>query len=91
MGRILLFPLLLQNGCSQSSRFLPQARRILGSGDENDQTSDWFISVDFQSYRNTEVTILLLGVFFERLMLAFGPVRKELNDRTFNCFRRVTV
>ena len=24
-----------QNGCSQSSRFLPQARRIVGSGDEN--------------------------------------------------------
>ena len=23
------------NGCSQSSRFLPQARRIVGSGDEN--------------------------------------------------------
>ena len=77
MGRILLFPLVYQNGCSQSSRFLPQARRILGSGDENDQTCDWFISVDFQSYRNTEVTILLLGVFFERLMLAFGPTYKK--------------
>ena len=25
-----------RNGCSQSSRFLPQARRIVGSGDEND-------------------------------------------------------
>ena len=24
------------NGCSQSSRFLPQARRIVGSGDENE-------------------------------------------------------
>ena len=36
MGRIRLFPLLFQNGCSQSSRFLPQARRIVGSGDEND-------------------------------------------------------
>ena len=35
MGRIRLFPLLFQNGCSQSSRFLPQARRIVGSGDEN--------------------------------------------------------
>ena len=34
-GRIRLFPLLFQNGCSQSSRFLPQARRIVGSGDEN--------------------------------------------------------
>ena len=33
--RIRLFPLLFQNGCSQSSRFLPQARRIVGSGDEN--------------------------------------------------------
>ena len=32
---IRLFPLLFQNGCSQSSRFLPQARRIVGSGDEN--------------------------------------------------------
>ena len=32
--RIRLFPLLFQNGCSQSSRFLPQARRIVGSGDE---------------------------------------------------------
>ena len=36
MGRIRLFPLLFQNGCS-SSRFLPQARRIVGSGDENGQ------------------------------------------------------
>ena len=36
MGRIRLFPLLFQNGCSQSSRFLPQARRFVGSGDEND-------------------------------------------------------
>ena len=35
MGRIRLFPLLFQNGCSQSSRFVPQARRIVGSGDEN--------------------------------------------------------
>ena len=35
MGRIRLSPLLFQNGCSQSSRFLPQARRIVGSGDEN--------------------------------------------------------
>ena len=35
MGRIRLFPLLFQNDCSQSSRFLPQARRIVGSGDEN--------------------------------------------------------
>ena len=36
-GTIRLFPLLFQNGCSQSSRFLPQARRIEGSGDENGQ------------------------------------------------------
>ena len=35
MGRIRLFPLLFQNGCSQSSRFLSQPRRIVGSGDEN--------------------------------------------------------
>ena len=35
MGRIRLFSLLFQNGCSQSSRFLPQARRIVGSGDKN--------------------------------------------------------
>ena len=35
MGRIPLFPLLFQNGCSQSYRFLPQARRIVGSGDRN--------------------------------------------------------
>ena len=28
-------PFFFQNGCSQSSRFLPQARRIVGSGDEN--------------------------------------------------------
>ena len=35
MGRFRLFPLLFQNGCSQSSRLLPQARRIVGSGDEN--------------------------------------------------------
>ena len=40
MGRIRLFPLLFQNGCSQSSRFLPQARRIVGSGDENDGSLD---------------------------------------------------
>ena len=40
MGRIRLFPLLFQNGCSQSSRFLPQARRIVGSGDENGLTVD---------------------------------------------------
>ena len=36
MGRIWFFPLFFQNGCSKSSRFLPQARRIVGSGDEND-------------------------------------------------------
>ena len=33
--RIRLFPLFFHNGCSQSSRFLPQVRRIAGSGDEN--------------------------------------------------------
>ena len=32
---IRLFPLLFQNCGSQSSRFLPQARRIVGCGDEN--------------------------------------------------------
>ena len=36
MDRIRLLPLLFQNGCSQSSRFLLQARRIVGSGDENE-------------------------------------------------------
>ena len=41
MGRIRIFPLLFQNGCSRSSRFLPQARRIVGSGDENALTSTW--------------------------------------------------
>ena len=35
MGRIRLFPLLFQNRCSQSSRFVLQAGRIVGSGDEN--------------------------------------------------------
>ena len=40
MGRTRLFPLLFQNGCSQSSQFLPQARRIVGSGDENVYTSE---------------------------------------------------
>ena len=29
-----------RNGCSQSSRFLPQARRIVGSGDENGSCSE---------------------------------------------------
>ena len=36
--RIRLFPLFFHNGCSQSSRFLPQARRIVGSGVENGPT-----------------------------------------------------
>ena len=40
MGTIRLFPLLFQNGCSQSSRFLPQARRIVGSGDEDELPSE---------------------------------------------------
>ena len=39
--RIRLFPLFFHNGCSQSSRFLPQARRIVGSGVENDHSSKW--------------------------------------------------
>ena len=46
-----------------------------------------FISVDLQSYHNvynTNVTILLLEVVFHRSMLAFYPVRKELNDRSFS-------
>ena len=50
MGRIRLFPLLFQNGCSQSSRFLPQARRIVGSGDENalgQQFARFFLAVFF--------------------------------------------
>ncbi len=33
--RIRLFPLFFHNGCSQSSRFLSQARRIVGSGVKN--------------------------------------------------------
>ena len=40
MGSIRLFPLLFQSGCSQSSRFLPQARRIVGFGDENGFSPD---------------------------------------------------
>ena len=34
-----------RNGCSQSSRFLPQARGIVGSGDENDHTPDQVCSL----------------------------------------------
>ena len=34
MGRIRLFPLLFQNGCSQSSRFLTADQRERGSGNE---------------------------------------------------------
>ena len=29
------------NGCSQNSRFLPQPRRIVGSGDENALAENW--------------------------------------------------
>ena len=47
MGRIRLFPLLFQNGCSQSSRFLPQARRIVGSGDEKEGNEDCNLNVSF--------------------------------------------
>ena len=47
--RIRLFPLLFQPGCSQSSRFRPQAKRIVGSGDENVADQDthlgWLASV----------------------------------------------
>ena len=41
---IRLFPLFFHNGCSQSSRFLPQARRIEGSGDENGSTHEIYRS-----------------------------------------------
>ena len=37
--RIRFFPLFFHNGCSESSRFLPQARRIVGSGVENGKLS----------------------------------------------------
>ena len=47
MGRIPLFPLLFQNRCSQSSRFLPQARRIVGSKDKN--------GVEFERLRHREI------------------------------------
>ena len=46
MGRIWLFPLLFQNDCSHSSRFLPQARRIVGSGDENGLVPSWYLKID---------------------------------------------
>ena len=38
--RIRLFPLFFHNVCSQSSRFLPQARWIVGSGVENGYLKD---------------------------------------------------
>ena len=43
--RIRLFPLFFHNGCSQSSRFLPQARRIVGSGDENGEEREYRVSL----------------------------------------------
>ena len=53
MGRIQLFPLLFQNGCSQSSRFQPQARRIVGSGDENGNQYELF----YRSRNKNQLTL----------------------------------
>ena len=50
MGRIRLFPLLFQNGCSQGSRFLPQDRRIEGSGDENVANRSQVVITQTQSH-----------------------------------------
>ena len=58
MGRIRLFPLLFQNVCSQSSRFLSQARRIVGSGDEN--VFDEKVTYVFRLFH-------FYGIFFRRL------------------------
>ena len=41
--------------------------------------------VDLQSYHNTEIIIQLLEVFFHRLKLAFGPVRKGFH-RNFSYY-----
>ena len=41
------------NGCSQSSRFLPQARRIVGSGDENGLTQTLYRPSTILSYTQT--------------------------------------
>ena len=47
--RIRLFPLFFHIGCSQSSRFLPQARRIVGSGIENESPPSFDLEVPIDS------------------------------------------
>ena len=74
MGRIRLFPLLFQNGCSQSSRFLPQARRIVGSVDENG-----CLCVNFCLRMCEKVKNFFTFALRERAV--FGA--EEFNNRTF--------
>ena len=47
-------------GCSQSSRFLPQARRIVGSGDENVNVLEIFSEM-FQDICGLDNLVALLN------------------------------
>ena len=68
MGRNRLFPLLFQNGCSQSSRFLPQARRIVGSGDENAVFFDFYdVNMSTKSKTDSKFSRVSFGEFFKNL------------------------
>ena len=52
-----------RNGCSQSSRFLPQARRIVGSGNEN--ALGWALKVTKRPTRRTDDVKTFLMKKFE--------------------------
>ena len=57
--RIRLFPLFFHNGCSQSSRFLLQARRIVGSGDENGYCREEMTTHELNSTFNLHLVVSL--------------------------------
>ena len=63
-----------RNGCSQSSRFLPQARRIVGSGDENgylrrrarSSLDENWVCMRLDQQRNAAECLLILAIFVPR-------------------------
>ena len=75
--RIRLFRLFFHNGCSQSSRFLPQARRIVGSVDENVSQQ---VATRWPNARNTLCPTMLRNVTLKCCYRLAGASERFLID-----------
>ena len=81
-----------RNGCSQSSRFLPQATRIVGSGDENGESVNFtddeiylsFVFVTQGLVRNGDIKSMAAMFLVPSEIAQLSSVKRFVNEEPFH-------